>query len=202
MKKGKILGLSPIHDYLYRPDELSHVNLYQWIRCYKREKIPNRKRKVQADDDDEDNQDETADISQELQDGFDASFETYSNRENVINVTKRVNRFKEGHPLCDSHGVRYISNNANCVPNFSGTNLPRCDKGDREYYCCTMLTLFKPWRKGTDLKSQMAESWDNTFNRHTFHEEEQNLMKNFNIRYECLDARDDFRSQMKKGQIP
>ncbi|KAF8800467.1 hypothetical protein BYT27DRAFT_7052046, partial [Phlegmacium glaucopus] len=109
-------------------------------------------------------------------------------------------KFKEEHPLHDSHGVKYISNNAKRVPNFAGANLPRCDQGDREYYCCTMLTLFKPWRKGSDLKSQKAESWDNTFHAHVqFTEEEQHLMKNFNIRYECLDARDDFRTQMKKG---
>ena len=205
MRKGKVVGLSPIHDYLYRPDELNHVNLYQWIRCYKREKLPNRKRKAQAEEKEEDNQDEAADISQDLQDTFDASFEEYSDGENNINPTQRVGkvtRFKEGHPLHDSHGVKYISNNANRVPNFAGANLPRCDKGDREYYCCTMLTLFKPWRKGSDLKSQMAESWDNTFHRHAFNEEEQKLMKNFNIRYECLDARDDFRSQMKKGTNP
>ncbi|KAF8800468.1 hypothetical protein BYT27DRAFT_7117504 [Phlegmacium glaucopus] len=40
MKKGRMVGLSPMHDYLHRPEELVHVNLYQWIRCYKREKLP------------------------------------------------------------------------------------------------------------------------------------------------------------------
>ena len=204
-KKGRMVGLSPIHDYLYRPDELSHVNLYQWIRCYKREKLPKRKRKAQADEDEEDDQDEAADISQDLLDAVDTSFENDLDRENVFNPTQtigRLVRFKESHPLHDSHGVKYISNNSNRVPNFAGASLPRCDQGDREYYCCTMLTLFKPWRKGSDLKSQMADSWDNTFHRHEFNKEEQNLMKNFNIRYECLDARDDFRCQMKKGMNP
>ena len=204
MKKGKIVGLSPIHDYLYRPDELSHVNLYQWIRCYKREKLPQRKRKAPADEDEADDQDEVAEISQEVQDAVDhdASFESDLDGDNPTQKVGRLIRFRKGHPLHDSHGVKYISNNANRVPNFAGANLPRCDQGDREYYCCTMLTLFKPWRKGSDLKSQIDESWDNNFHRHTFNEEEQNLMKNFNIRYECLDARDDFRSQMKKGMNP
>lgn len=206
IKKGKIVGLSPIHDYLYRPDELSHVNLYQWIRCYKRVKLPQKKYK--ADDEEKDNRNEAAEaaeISQEFPNAFDASFENDSDGENTNNLTQKVGRFfkfKEGHALHDSHGMAYISDNAKCVPNFAGANLPRCDQGDREYYCCTMLTLFKPWRKGSDLKSQMAESWDNIFHRHAFSEEEQCLMKNFNIRYECLDARDDFRSQMKKGMNP
>ena len=32
-----------------------------------------------------------------------------------------------------------------------------------------------------------------------FKEEELAMMKNFNIRYECLDAHDDYRVQLKKG---
>ena len=178
MKKGKIVGLSPIHDYLCHPDELSHVNLYQWICCYKREKLLQRKCKAPADEDEEDNQDDANEISQEPQDAIDLY------EENVEDPTQKVGRlirFKEGHPLHDSHGMKYISSNANCVPNFAGANLPRCDQGDREYYCCTMLTIFKPWRKGHDLKIQIAESWDNTFHKHEFNEEEQNLMKNFNV---------------------
>ena len=111
--------------------------------------------------------------------------------------------FEKGHPLHDSHGVRHISKNSMRVPNFAGANLPRCDQGDREYYTCTMLTLFKPWRKGTDLKGMNAsESWDDSFNTYTFSEEDLRLMKIFNIRYECLDARDDYRAQMKKGLSP
>ncbi len=39
-KKGKILGLSQVHDYIHRPKELANVNLYEWIRCYKWEKLP------------------------------------------------------------------------------------------------------------------------------------------------------------------
>ncbi|KAJ2914762.1 hypothetical protein MD484_g5658, partial [Candolleomyces efflorescens] len=67
----------------------------------------------------------------------------------------------------------------------------RKDKGDREYYCMTMLTLFKPWRTGIDLKAS-HDSWDTAFRRHTFSPREEQLMSNFNIRYECYDARDDF----------
>ena len=61
-----------------------------------------------------------------------------------------------------------------------------------------MLTLFKPWRTGTDLKTKDA-SWDEAFTAHTFSSQEERIMRNFNIRYECLDQRDDFFSELKKG---
>ncbi|PPQ87199.1 hypothetical protein CVT25_014754 [Psilocybe cyanescens] len=47
---------------------------------------------------------------------------------------------------CDFDHVR------NTVPNFVGGPLPRRDNGNRDYYCCSMLTLFRPWRNGGDLK--------------------------------------------------
>jgi hypothetical protein len=85
------------------------------------------------------------------------------------------------------------------VPNFAGGSLPRCDHGDREYYCATMLTLFKPWRSGKDLKDEQY-SWDETFTSHKFNDHQSQLMKFFNIRYECNDARDDYSKQIKKGK--
>jgi hypothetical protein len=80
-------------------------------------------------------------------------------------VTGRSNAimsFYSKHPLSGSHGVKYIVNNAARVPNIVGANLPRCDKGDREYYCRTMLVLFKPWRQGTDLKAA-DQLWEEIF---------------------------------------
>jgi len=117
--------------------------------------------------------------------------------------TRRSNslmRFQLEHPLSDSHGVRYFLNNSTRVPNFVGANLPRCDQGDREYYCSVMLVLFKPWRQGTDLKAA-DKLWDEQFQDHSFSEEERRYMHNFNVRYECLDARDDYRAQMKKTGV-
>ena len=39
-RKGRVIGLSPVQDYVYRaPDsELEYINLYEWIRSYKKEK--------------------------------------------------------------------------------------------------------------------------------------------------------------------
>ena len=99
----------------------------------------------------------------------------------------------------DSHASHLVSKYEKRVPNFIGANLPRCDQGDHEYYCCTMLTLFKPWRRGHDLKESVQTSWDDTFNKHKFRNEEIQLMKIFNIHYECLDACDDYHAQLKNG---
>jgi len=82
------------------------------------------------------------------------------------------------------------------VPNFIGGTLPRCDQGDYEYYCSTMLTLFKPWRTGYDLKN-IDETWEQSFNKYNFSVDQKKLMNHFNLRYECLDAQDDYSAKMK-----
>ena len=61
------------------------------------------------------------------------------------------------------------------IPNFVGATLPRCDQGDREYYCSAMMTLFKPWRSGLDLKDS-DESWDDVFSLFKFTDRQNELM--------------------------
>jgi hypothetical protein len=105
--------------------------------------------------------------------------------------------FQPEHPLYKIHQVS-IDESIEVIPNFAGGSLLRCDHGDREYYCATMLTLFKPWRSEKDLKN-VSYSWDETFSSHVFISRQNELMKFFNICYECNDARDDFSRQLKKG---
>ena len=76
--------------------------------------------------------------------------------------------------------------------------MPRCDKGDREYYCATMLTLFKPWRHGKNLKEDV-QSWDEAFTNYIFTPHQTELMKVFNLHYECNDARDDYSKLLKQN---
>ena len=61
--------------------------------------------------------------------------------------------------------------------------------------------IASPWRSGLDLKTK-TKPWDETFNEHEFTKREKQLMRNFNIKYECYDARDYFWAQMKKGATP
>ncbi|KAF8867603.1 hypothetical protein BD779DRAFT_1685577 [Infundibulicybe gibba] len=63
-----------------------------------------------------------------------------------------------------------------------------------------MLALFKPWRTGAELKEK-DETWDAAFTAYEFSERERELMRNFNLRYECLDARDDFHAQLRAGAL-
>ena len=42
-------------------------------------------------------------------------------------------------------------------------------------------------------------SWNEAFDAHTFTEQHVKLMDNFHIKYECLDARDDYHAQLAKG---
>ncbi|KAF5331190.1 hypothetical protein D9611_013146 [Ephemerocybe angulata] len=82
------------------------------------------------------------------------------------------------------------------VPHFIGPSLPRRDTGNREDYCCAMLTLFCPWRTGIDLKSA-NDTWEETFNKYEFTDQQKTLMENFNMRYKCYDARDDYGAIVK-----
>ncbi len=67
---------------------------------------------------------------------------------------------------------------------------------DIDNYAATMLTLFKPWRSGIDLKPD-TQMWTESFQNFTFSDKYIHLMDNFNLRYECSDARDDFVAQRK-----
>ncbi|KAF8233242.1 hypothetical protein L208DRAFT_1267633 [Tricholoma matsutake] len=33
--KGKVIGMSNVYDYIYRPVELDNVSLYEWISTYR-----------------------------------------------------------------------------------------------------------------------------------------------------------------------
>ena len=191
-KRGKFVGLSPVQDYVHRAKELQHVSLYEWVRCYERVKISAGGKKLPED---LDSSDEVPYVEQP----YEASLESVPERDLPLPPMKKdVFRFEAAHPLSDSHASRYVKNNDLRVPSFIDATLPRRDKGDREYYCCTMLTLFKPWRSGFNLKSEDV-SWDESFNAYHFTEEQEGFMNNFNIRYECLDARDNHRAQLKKN---
>ncbi|KAF8877029.1 hypothetical protein BD779DRAFT_1448893, partial [Infundibulicybe gibba] len=116
-----------------------------------------------------------------------------------------VNTIKTGlfamlvcHPLAGTHGTRCVQEKDALVPNFAGPMLPRPDQGDREYYCSAMLSFFKPWRSGEALKTN-EESWDAAFLGYRFSKRQEEIMVNFNLRYECLDARDDFQAQLRAG---
>ena len=186
-KKGRIVGLSPVHDYVYQPQELAEVNLYNWIRCYKRERVHNKKVVLDEPTDLFSSENPSVDAEPVVDLIPDAETSDEEGASATCHGRNKPLSFLKEHPLSDSHVVRHVKDNLQRVPTFVGANLPRCDRGDREYYCSTMLTLFRPWRRGTDLK-KTEQLWDAAFQEHNFTPEQERYMRNFNVRYECLDA--------------
>jgi hypothetical protein len=64
-----------------------------------------------------------------------------------------------------------------------GGCVPRAEKGDRDYYCATVMTSFKPWRSPADLKDTES-NWDQIFTENTFAPRELELIRHFNLRYD------------------
>ena len=225
--KGKFVALSNVHDYIYRPSAFNSINLYDWIRRANKKRKSTKQRKddmLQEDitehaedyDNNSDSEDELDIIGGNFIGGgnnIDAcesesdwvEFDQAENMDDELNIDENVQYNKDDtqfrsflpdHPQYNTHEIQCISLSEFLVPNFIGGTLPRCDQGDHEYYCSTMLTLFKPWRTGHDLKGT-EETWEQAFNKHIFSLTQRGLMSNFNLRYECLDARDDYSAQMK-----
>src|SRR6266508_3746355 len=197
-QKHRIIGVSPVFDYVYRPTELEEMSLYEWVHRCSRKKLPKAKisKAMKKDEHDADSSVNIANIS------FDSALGNMSDNPDsgTKEETGNIYGFLPDHPLHATHGLQKHKANSKKIPNFIGATLPRKDRGDRNYYCLTMLALFKPWRKGTDLKSDTSDTWHEAFERHTFSEEQNTLIQNFHIKYECLDSQDDYRAQLAKGE--
>ena len=179
--RGKIVGRTLVQDYVFRPVECHQVSLYDWIRLSHIEKCPkNIAQDLFHDDIDGSKSDDEIDVNS-------------NNEKDDLTFYS----FLKDHPLHHTYHVALLDDMQEWVPNFIGGAIPRSDCGDREYYCLTMLTFFKPWRTGKDLKSE-DQSWDDAFTSQMFNTRQLEVMKYFNVRYECLDARDDYAAQMKK----
>jgi hypothetical protein len=240
-KGGKLVGLSSVNDYVYRPEEYEDMSLYDWFRLSRKatqnpiqRKKHNNKKEDCIDEetvtDDELNLFETPDdlMTEELYKDADIvesdvdddigktdigkskqGLEQDNDELNIVDNEPAIEPVEEKddskyfdflkeHPLHETHHVYCVTEKYAKVPNFLGGSLPRHDSGDREYYCSAMLTLFVPWRTGKDIK-QEGQSWDESFTTHNFTKRQKDIMKFFNIKYECLDARDDYSANMKKN---
>ena len=225
---SKYVGFSAVHDYMYRPEAFGDITLYEWVQMATRCKVTkSRKPEVQTDtpdeldligqddqpseskpdikpakvqfcDDKSDADTDELNLEDNDSDFEDVKVEDDDDAISEVKTTGKRHAFLKDHPLYKTHQIEFNKKRNQIVPNFVGGSLPRRDRGDREYYCATMLTFFKPWRTGKDLKTENY-SWDETFNDHQFTPRQLELMQFFNIRYECNDARDDFSTQLKKG---
>jgi len=133
--EGQYVAISNIDDYRYRPQIFTNISLYDWIRFNNKKK---RKEKEKLHNND---------------------IELPSLNKTKSKTQHSYYQFLPAHPQYNTHLVRCNITENNKIPNFIGGSLPRSDQGDREFYCCTMLTTFKPWRSALDLKNT-NESWD------------------------------------------
>ncbi|KAJ6632033.1 hypothetical protein B0H10DRAFT_1764896, partial [Mycena sp. CBHHK59/15] len=165
------VGSSNADDYTFRPHALENVPLYDYFQMSERKKCMAKELAI-----------------------FLVSIDTGESSSVPILVDGNISShpFLLDHPLhcshyicCDKHKIIIV------VPNFVGGSLPHIDQGDREFYCCTMLTLFKLWRSGLWLKSSL-DSLDDTFSHHAFDSKALKLMQNFNVHYEFNDAHDNY----------
>src|SRR6202167_2696649 len=195
---GEFIGLSIVDDYMYRPYELSDKSLYEWIRIYNRLKRTKAEQKKFQSQKHQDVKPSAVFQSDEETDTDFESDSDYSASEQVLEKKETQGKFPflQNHPLYETHQVS-ISNSKSLIPNFAGGSLPRCDRGDREYYCATMLTLFKPWRHGKNLKED-DQPWDEAFTNYKFTPRQTELRRFLNIRYECNDAGDDYSKLLKQ----
>ena len=216
---GRFIGVNNVYDYLYRPTSFEDVTLYEWMQMAVRFKS-SKENKTTGSDDELDLIDQfspdsppvhpgpTVEPTEYDEDALESEDELDLLAETEIEPIETIIKdsetepgkgyhFLKDHPLYDTHKVKFDEKRKNIVLNFVGGSLPRCDRGDREYYCATMLTLFKPWRTGRDLRHE-DYTWDETFNKFEFNERQIQLMKHFNVRYECNDARDDYSAQLKQ----
>ncbi len=192
--KGGIVGVSSVFDYIYQSLELEDMPLYEWVCRCSQIKLPkvkkfNQKRK---DDNDPEMSFHSANVS------FESVSESLSDSpRSGMKHSKSIYNFLSDHPLHETHGLQLHKVDLKKIPNFIGATLPRKDQSDRNYYCLTMLALFKPWRRGSNLKSNESVFWHKAF-QYSFSVEHVTLIQNFHIKYECLDARDDYRAQLAK----
>ncbi|KAJ3519570.1 hypothetical protein NMY22_g13132 [Coprinellus aureogranulatus] len=120
-------------------------------------------------------------------------------RSNDGQLSQGMYKFKDDHPLSATHALRINCGNVSrIVPNILGPALPRRDVGDQGDYAIAMLSLFKPWRSGLDLRGGHG-NWHDAFVNYDFPKRYTQLMSNINLKYECLDARDDYRAQMRQS---
>ncbi|KZT23611.1 hypothetical protein NEOLEDRAFT_1018916, partial [Neolentinus lepideus HHB14362 ss-1] len=198
---------SLVMDYMYRAEEYEDISLYDWVCLSRKQIIPKSIKKdlinqdFKDDSDDLQSNTENEDVNEiNIGQGYkvenDQGHKTNRNRTDPRRLT-----FLLEHPQHNSHYITLVKKGFALVPNFIGGSLPRRDGGNREFYCTTMMTLFKPWRSGKDLRTP-DQSWDDALNDFQFTPRQQQLMSFFNIQYECYDARDDYSRQMKAGLIP
>ena len=171
-----VVPINKVNDYIFRPCQYNDCSLFDFVQSTEIRKLTHG-------------------------DCFVHGRSSFDERSPDSEKTKKDGPYEliEGHPLRASHGVFNITGPLP-VLNFVGRKLPHKEKGDMNEYSLVMLALFSPhgWRNGSDLL-QAGLSLMDTFTATSFKDRDVQRMKNMNLLYECLDARDDY-SALRRAQ--
>ncbi|KNZ72372.1 hypothetical protein J132_03463, partial [Termitomyces sp. J132] len=138
-RKGHMISLSQVFDYIYCGPELQAMPLYEWaVRC-EQIKFSKWKRRQEIDSNDDE-----------------------CKIHSICHPSAVTIYFTEEHPLSASHATIVHPPHQKQVPNLIGTNLPQCDNDKKEEYWIIMLTLFKPWHSDVDLRND-NNTWNTVF---------------------------------------
>ncbi|KAJ7193512.1 hypothetical protein GGX14DRAFT_405419 [Mycena pura] len=165
---------SPVYDFLYRPEELEDVCMWDQISLYEKVRISKQKIAL-ADSDDEDEE-----------------AQPRSNEQNFL-------RFQFDHPQSTTYCLK--KRKLPHIPVLSGTPIPRSDlPKDAIRYAVVMLALFSPWRR-TKVHPLKAEeiSWKDALQQFllTLSQDKLDIIGHMQEQWECRHAADDFSAQYK-----
>ncbi|KAJ7248014.1 hypothetical protein C8J57DRAFT_1438014 [Mycena rebaudengoi] len=141
------VGITNMDDYVHRPAALNKMTLYDFFQISERKKRTPTQFKKFIESLDENPLDQSeSDVDMEGQDNTELDMDEIE-LDRVSETTPEISSgpFMPSHPLYRTHYLIIDKRKLETtVPNFAGGALPRADQGDRDYYCCTMITLFKP----------------------------------------------------------
>ncbi|KAF5364893.1 hypothetical protein D9758_008100 [Tetrapyrgos nigripes] len=173
------IGVSKVDDYTLQGEEITDLNLYDFMTSYYKKSIRKRRTREKVMNEADPEMDDGA-----IDEGENRQVLETETHMSDVNGLPSVAKLHTDHPQHETHALLKYKHLESRALNFIGRTLPQSDKGDHEYYCCVMLSLFKPWRVGSELR-EVGETWGQAFRWHVFSEEQKQLMKNFNLRYEC-----------------
>ncbi|EIN07527.1 hypothetical protein PUNSTDRAFT_71472 [Punctularia strigosozonata HHB-11173 SS5] len=186
---GKVVPVNRSHDWVYRPSAFDNYSLVQYLQETEVKSLTPRQ-KQQIVDGSLSMPSGPVDFTRTVDSDGDYSADEEESSERT---SCPFYLFDSEHPRYRSHAV-FVRKKGTCtVLNFV-SGLPRRDKGDREFYCKTMLTFFAPgWRTGMELR-YASETWDAAFRRQvdSFSASARLMMDRFDILYQCYDAKDDY----------
>ncbi|KIM40840.1 hypothetical protein M413DRAFT_72508, partial [Hebeloma cylindrosporum] len=129
LEDGKYVLRSYVDDYKFRPAAFEDYTLYKWIQRHQIKKRSPKQIKL---------------FAERLQSG----------ERSPQGRASKFYAFLPEHPLFLTHEAACDEDRSEtAAPNFLGGPLPRADEGDREFYCATMLAIYKPWRSAAQLKT-------------------------------------------------